>query len=68
MSKKINWKEIWSDFDKWIDNHKRPCCDKCGKINYNHPEWEDQQKKIQQLVNKKIRIVLFSLDRGNPNE
>jgi hypothetical protein len=39
----INWIELWEDFDKWIEKH-------CT------PEWEDQQIKIQQLVDAKVLI------------
>lgn len=33
------WKAVWAEFDKWYD-----------RIGY--PEWEQQKRKIQQLVSK----------------
>ena len=39
----IDWAKLWSDFEDWIESRA-----------YNS-EWEDQQKKIKQLVEKQLR-------------
>lgn len=54
--KKIDWEKIWKKFNNWIDRRDAPTCPKCGCSNYNYPEWDEQQKKIQQLINKQLGL------------
>ena len=57
---KIDWKNIWKDFDTWFDKNE-------------NTEWEIQRKKIQVLVNKEINSTgkfnrsLMSRDDGQPD-
>lgn len=48
---KINWKKVWSDFDKWQTIRFQR-----GYGTYSW-EWEHDVflKKIQQLVNKQVK-------------
>jgi len=43
----IDWKEIWETFETWM-------CDNEDNRNY-YPEWEEQQDKIEELVDVYIR-------------
>lgn len=55
MTTKIDWKKVWRSFNSWTDAAQRPCpCKECGHDKSEMPDWEDQKKKIQQLVNKQI--------------
>lgn len=54
--KKLNWKLVWEQFDQWAssrEDNKR--CKTCGESTTDFPEWGEQQKKIQQLVDKQLR-------------
>jgi len=55
----INWKKMWTKFDAWLDNPdgKSPCRT-CGNLEHKFPDWEDQQRKIKQLVNDQVREIL----------
>lgn len=56
METKINWKRVWGKFDIWFDKHKdKPQCKTCGHTELMELEWEEQQKKIQQLVAAQVR-------------
>ena len=53
---KIDWKEIWDEFDVWSSNRdKDETCTKCGHKERWYPDWEEQQKKIMRLVNRQLR-------------
>ena len=39
---KINWNEIWKDFNDWFEKN-------------NCSVWSEQQEKIRQLVNEQLR-------------
>lgn len=45
--KKINWKKLWEDFDKWWEEHQ-------WKGNSN---WYSQQKEIEKLLNKQLKEI-----------
>jgi hypothetical protein len=53
--KKIDWKSLWKAFNKWY-NGKTEYCSECGRLKQgcSDKEWEDQQAKIQELVNKQL--------------
>lgn len=55
---KINWERIWIDFDNWLSDFGRESCPSCGKLKKDYPDWTEQQKKIQQLVNKQYLFFL----------
>lgn len=58
--KTIDWKKLWSDYDKWYfgPEHKSPKCDSCNNINIDYPDWETQTSKIQELVNDQVRKLM----------
>lgn len=58
MEMKIDWKRIWEKFDIQIENRKSKKCRTCGHTDYNFSDWEDQQRKIQQLVNAQVRELV----------
>jgi len=42
--KRIRWKQVWKDFQKWFDDNSGPT-----------RNWERQAKKIQSLVNAELK-------------
>jgi len=56
IGQKIQFRNIWRSFNRWLDKLERqPSCSKC----YSRPassivSWEDQQTKIQELVEKRL--------------
>jgi hypothetical protein len=53
---KINWKKVWVEWEKWWSKKtKTKTCTLCGHSGIDIPEWEDQQKKIQQIVDKQLK-------------
>lgn len=52
----IDWKKVWKDFEVWFqDKDKVKHCKHCRTYISKAPSWEQQQKKIQQLVNKQLK-------------
>ena len=59
MRKTIDWKKLKIKFDDWFDGFRQTKCETCGQINLKDaPEWKDQFKKIQQLVNAQVREIV----------
>jgi len=52
--KKVDWIKLWKAFNSWISKREECPCPKCGASKYRYPEWDEQQKKIQQLVNEQL--------------
>ena len=53
--KQINWKKLLDDFEVWLAKAAdRPRCKSCSNMSHNYPDWEDQQKEIQQLANAQV--------------
>lgn len=45
MKPRIDWKRLWAEFELWF-----------GKTPFmEHPEWDEQQAKIQKLVEKQLK-------------
>jgi hypothetical protein len=57
---KINWGEILTEFDNWLSDFGRESCPTCNKLIKDYPDWVEQQKKIQQLVNKQLKRLISS--------
>lgn len=56
---KIDWKRIWSDFNDWfcgLENMEK--CDHCGSNNNCSPDWDEQEIKIQELVNGQVQEMI----------
>lgn len=51
----INWEELWENFEEWFLINRNKYCSKCNHVEKNIPEWEDQQYKIQKLVDAQMR-------------
>jgi hypothetical protein len=56
----IDWKKLWDDFDDWIEEASRnvPRCETCDHriIEEDDPdEWENQQVKIEELINDQLK-------------
>lgn len=61
MKKTIDWKKLWDDFNSWMDNPKsKSPCKTCGhtESKWLDREWEEQQVKIQQLINAQVREIV----------
>ncbi len=53
MRKTIDWEKIWSKFDDWWQmSSSGP--GNCGMFIH----WDEQQAKIQQLVNDQVREIM----------
>ena len=49
---KINWDLIWNKFDLWFEKSVRESkCETCGRM-WPEPDWEEQKRKIKELVEK----------------
>ena len=48
---KLNWKKIWKKHMIWFEK------------NHCKPEWEQQQKKLQKLINTEIKKELEFLKK-----
>lgn len=57
IRKTINWKKVWDEFGTWFmeESTKRNTCTKCNNIESCSPDWEEQERKIQKLVNIEVR-------------
>lgn len=56
MTETIDWNKLWNDFDKWYNKKVKPQrCTKCKYNKYNEPEWDEQQRQIQRLINAQVR-------------
>ena len=55
--KKLDWEKIWGEFETWFQKtERRDVCKTCNQpTTGNSPEWSAQQRKIQNLVNKRIQ-------------
>lgn len=51
---KIDWKSIWESFDAWTESRDSETCKACGHISHDYPEWDEQMRKIERLVNAQI--------------
>lgn len=51
---KVNWRRIWADFDKWCQTYLNEKCSSCGRLHHEFPDWPDQKRKIQRLVNAQL--------------
>lgn len=54
---KIDWKRIWSDFHDWL-NELEIVCEHCGSSDDCYPDWDEQEMKIQELVNAQIQEMI----------
>jgi hypothetical protein len=57
--KQIDWPLVWEHFDKWIDEKEEGKCSKCKSILGYMPEWDDQQKKIKELVERQMQYISY---------
>lgn len=56
MMKKINWARVWDEFSDWLcELENTKACEHCGSHTGCFPDWDDQQVKIQKLVNAQVR-------------
>ncbi len=53
----MDWKLIWRELEDWVADcgSERNECSVCGHVKRHFPDWEEQQKKIEQLVKKHLR-------------
>ncbi len=59
MTTKINWEKVWDKFDIWFGEQKpAQRCKTCGLKGLEDVEWEEQQKKIQQLISAQVRELV----------
>lgn len=57
----INWKKVWKKHQQWFDRETArrqklgSTCSQCGRYNLSlFPDWDEQQAKIQELVEKEV--------------
>ena len=52
---RIDWDKVWNNFEKWmVKREENGLCFDCGHMT-DFPDWEEQQKRIQQIVNRQLR-------------
>jgi len=51
----IDWAQLWTDFDVWFNKDRCKRCKTCGHLEFNEPDWGQQMRKIQRLVNKQLK-------------
>lgn len=51
---RIDWKRVWKDFDSWCESRQGDLCPECKRNRGEYPDWEEQMRRIQKLVNKQI--------------
>ena len=57
---------MWGDFDSWMEKRERPTtCKECDHKTFNEPEWDEQQVKIQRLINAEVRKIGLSTRLGD---
>lgn len=50
------WDTLWEAFDEWYYRESsKDTCSRCGTRIDDAPLWDDQRKKIEELVNRRIR-------------
>jgi hypothetical protein len=60
---RLNWAEIWDDFDEWFDalqeDARKRKCKKCGRgAELEDADWEDQQGAIEVAVESEVKRYL----------
>lgn len=61
MKPRIDWAKVWDKHNDWWNAElaKRDQCTMCGNIPINDPDWTEQTKAIERIVNaqlsKKVR-------------
>ncbi len=51
---KKTWKKVWKEFNEWLYKKER-ICKSCGEPT-GYPDWEQQTKKIEELVIKHFKL------------
>lgn len=51
----INWGALWGKFYVWLEKDIEKICSKCGHLEDNEPDWDEQQAKIEELVEQAIQ-------------
>ncbi len=51
---KIDWDKLWDEFDEWCEPEEDRC-KMCFRSENIYKEWDEQQEKIQKLVEKQLR-------------
>jgi hypothetical protein len=56
----LNWEQIWDEIDSWYQERskvlrRKTKCASCGHSTETDPEWDEQQKAIQRIVEKHIK-------------
>lgn len=52
---KINWQKVWLAFDQWTESRDSKTCKTCHHTTHEYPDWDEQQRKIERLVNAQMR-------------
>ena len=59
IGKTVDWKKLWCDFSEWLSELEDiPGCKECGSMNSCFPEWDEQEAKIQKLVDAQVRKLV----------
>ena len=52
---KLDWKDIWDSFNDWFQEDRSVICKHCDNRERNDPDWDEQAKAIQRIVNAKLK-------------
>lgn len=52
---KIDWNKVWDNFERWLQSTEDNSCSLCGQSIKSYPDWGEQQRRIQQIVNRQLR-------------
>lgn len=52
---KADWNWVWTQYDKWWEGNQSEDCETCKQLVSYTPDWDEQQYKIQELVNKRLK-------------
>lgn len=57
MKPRIDWKRVWDEFSVWwhAEVDKRKVCTTCGHRQNSDPEWPEQEKIIQRIVDRQLK-------------
>ena len=59
MGKKVDWDNVWSEFCAWLSKLEDiPNCSTCNGSMGKFPEWDEQEKKIQEIVDAQVSKII----------
>lgn len=52
----VRWPWVWQEFSAWIERREaaRRRCKMCDKLSGESPDWDEQQRAIQRIVERDL--------------